>query len=192
MNVCVQKKAKNTPRSNHLQRNIFKCTNTFIFSDSILHCKGQSFLLVFETPRECLVGLGCSKARCKFNETSESLQLPCSKITVLNKLPKMSINVKYFRCVDVYSVILKSCPVGICMFSLVFGKFKHIKQKDFLLQKALSNACLCQAFFLPIFLLFFSRSHVSFNKVCWFRTVRVYFHPPFNISPSRYSHLQNH
>lgn len=89
----------------------------------------------------------------------------------------MSINVKYFRCVDVYSVILKSPPVGICMFSLVFGKFKHIKRKDFLLQKALSNACLCQAFFLPIFLLFFSRSHVSLNKVCWFRTVRVSFHP---------------
>lgn len=106
----------------------------------------------------------------------------------------MSINVKYFRLVDVYSVILKSSPVGICMFSLVFGKFKHIKQKDFLLQKALSNACLRQAFFLPNFflLLFFSRSHVSFNKVCWFRTVRVYFHPPLNISPSRRSYLQNH
>lgn len=62
------------------------------------------------------------------------------KITVLNKPPKMSINVKYFSRVDVYSVILKSSPVGICVFSLVFGKFKHIKQKDFLLQKALSKS----------------------------------------------------
>lgn len=52
----------------------------------------------------------------------------------------MSINVDYFSCVDVYSVILKSSPVGIRVFSLVFGKFKHIKQKDFLLQKALSKS----------------------------------------------------
>lgn len=51
----------------------------------------------------------------------------------------MSINVKYFSCVGVYSVVLKSSPVGICVFSLVFGKFKHLKQKDFLLQKALSK-----------------------------------------------------
>lgn len=52
----------------------------------------------------------------------------------------MSINVSYFSCVDVYSVILKRSPVGICMFSLVFGNFKHIKRKDFLLQKALSKS----------------------------------------------------
>lgn len=57
LNVCVQKKGKNTPRPNHLQRNILKCTNTFTFPESILHSKGQSSLLVFETPRECLVAL---------------------------------------------------------------------------------------------------------------------------------------
>lgn len=73
LNVCVPKKGKNTPRPNHLQRNIFKCTDAFTFPESILHSKGHSILLVFETPRECLVGLGCSKARYKFNETSEGL-----------------------------------------------------------------------------------------------------------------------
>lgn len=74
----------------------------------------------------------------------------------------MSINVKYFRCVDVYSVILKSSPLGICMFSLVFGKFKHIKQKDFLLQKALSNACL-SGILLPNFFYYFSHALMSLS-----------------------------
>lgn len=158
---AYRKKEKNTPKLNHLQRNILKCTNTFTFPESILHCKGQSFLLVFETPRECLVRLGCSKERYKFNETSEGLQFPCSKTTVLNNPPKMSINVKYFSCVDVYSVILKSSPVGICMFSLVFGKFKHIKQKDFLLQNALSKSL--SGILPPNFFYYFSHALMSLS-----------------------------
>lgn len=108
----------------------------------------------------------------------------------------MSINVKYFSCGDVYSVILKSSPVGICVFSLVFGKFKHIKRKDFLLQKALSKSLsgILPSNFFIIFLtlscLFQEGLRVSYFT-CLFLPPPS--HPPkFNISPSRYSCRPNH
>lgn len=59
---------------------------------------------------------------------------------------------------------------GGSVFSSVFGKFKHIRQKDFLLQKALSKISVMHSSF-PLFffflnLLFLSRSHVTFRKDC--------------------------
>lgn len=110
-------------------------------------------------------GSHCSRAQYKFCSASAALCLPTSELGATTKhRHAVDIAVVQAFILSSQKVLLGREKGGGSVFSSVFGKFKHIRQKDFLLQKALSKSLsriLPSHFLLLFFYSFFSHALVS-------------------------------